>query len=166
MSTIEFEQHVVGLRRQLLWFALSLTRDREAARDLVQDSLLRALTFRERFQDGTNLKAWLFTIMRNTFINGHRRDARKRAMIEQVRATGPAYTVTTAPQNEAGLLRGEIEGGLARLEPTFRQPFLLHHEGYKYEEISDRLAIPLGTVKSRIHEARRRLTHMLSENHA
>lgn len=166
MSTIEFEQHVVGLRRQMLWFALSLTRDREAARDLVQDSMLRALTFREHFQDGTNLKAWLFTIMRNTFINGHRREARKRAVIEQVRSTGPAFAVPGAAHSESGLLRREIEGGLSRLDPAFRHPFLLHHEGYKYEEISDRLAIPLGTVKSRIHEARRRLTRMLSENRA
>ena len=161
-----FKTDLLGSIPSLRAFAVSLTQNADKADDLVQETLVKAWDKHESFQPGTNLKAWLFTIMRNTFINGHRRDARKRAVIEQVRATGPAYAVTTAPQNEAGLLRREIEGGLARLDPAFRHPFLLHHEGYKYEEISDQLAIPLGTVKSRIHEARRRLTHMLSENHA
>lgn len=166
MSTIEFEQQLIGLRKQLLWFALSLTRDRSAARDLVQDSMLRALTFRESFQDGTNFKAWLFTIMKNTFINGHRREMRKRALIEQAWGSVAANAAPAGGRTEGALLKREIEGGLARLDPAFKHPFLMHHEGYKYEEISAHLSIPLGTVKSRIHEARRRLMSMLSEGHA
>jgi RNA polymerase sigma-70 factor (ECF subfamily) len=69
MSTLEFQQQLVGLRQQLYYFALSLTKDRDNALDLLQESILRALTYRDKYRDNTNFKAWLYTIMKNTFIN-------------------------------------------------------------------------------------------------
>ena len=164
MSTYEFQQHLVSLRQQLYYFALSLTRDRDSAQDLLQESMLRALTYREKFQDNTNFKAWLYTIMKNTFINGHRHGKRTRAVMDRMVERQSEVKMYRATSNaEGSLLQREIQSGLDRLSPTFREPFMRHQEGFKYEEIAQEMAIPLGTVKSRIHEARNRLMRMLEE---
>lgn len=164
MSTIEFQQHLIGLRQQLYYFALSLTKDREDAQDLVQESTLRALTYRDRYQDNTNFRAWLYTIMKNTFINNHRRSKRTKSLMDSVeRERSVVRQVRTSASSESTLVRSELESSLQRLESSFRQPFLLHHEGFKYHEIADQLGIPIGTVKSRIHQARQRLMGMLTD---
>ncbi|MBL7964529.1 MAG: RNA polymerase sigma factor [Flavobacteriales bacterium] len=164
MSTLEFNQHVIGMRHQLFYFALSLTRDRDDAHDLVQESLLKAFTNRDKFQVNTNLKAWLYTIVKNSFINGHRRIKRARSFMERLEHDGQEARTTRAPQSaEASVKLAEIERGLDSLSPTFRDPFTMHHEGYKYHEISERLGIPIGTVKSRIHQARHLLKEMLTD---
>ncbi len=166
MSTYEFQQHLVSLRHQLYYFALSLTRDRDTAQDLLQESLLRALTYREKFQDNTNFKAWLYTIMRNTFINDHRRGKRTNALMDRVEHDHLlTMRVETAASTERTVKQREIDQSLARLEDAFREPFRMHHDGFKYHEIADRLGIPIGTVKSRIHQARHRLMDMLSDKH-
>jgi RNA polymerase sigma-70 factor (ECF subfamily) len=166
MSTYEFQQRLVSLRQQLYYFALSLTRNRESAQDLVQESLLRALIYREKFQDNTNFKAWLCTIMKNTFINDHRRSKRTDALMERMGNEHlRASRVETTSSTESSVKLREIHSSLARLEDVFRQPFRLHHDGFKYHEIADRLGIPIGTVKSRIHQARHRLADMLSDKH-
>lgn len=166
MSTYEFQQHLVGLRQQLYYFALSLTKDRENAQDLLQESMLRALTNRDKFQDNTNFKAWLCTIMKNTFINEHRRGKRTGALMERMETerTGPHRVETTTSPESSVKLR-EIDNSLSRLDDTFREPFRMHHDGFKYHEIADQLGIPIGTVKSRIHQARHRLMDMLSDKH-
>jgi len=164
MSTLEFQHQLLGFRQQLYYFALSLTKDRDNAMDLVQDSLMRALTYREKFQDNTNFKAWLYTIMKNTFINGHRRNKRSRAIMETVEHVREAAGRAQVPNSTDGLVRmGEIQRSLDRLHPAFREPFTMHHEGYKYHEIADHLSIPVGTVKSRIFQARQRLMGMLTD---
>lgn len=167
MSIFEFNQHLLGLRQSLFYFALSLTRDRDEAKDLLQESLLRALTYREKFRDNTNFKAWLYTIMRNTFINQHRRGKRTDALMERVEHDrAQAHRVETPASTESSITMHEIQTGLARLDNSFREPFQLHHDGYKYHEIAQRLGIPLGTVKSRIHQARHRLMDILSDKNA
>ncbi len=164
MSVFEFDRLLLDLRRPLYWFALSLTKDRDAAQDLLQDSMLRALTFRDKFQDGTNFKAWLFTIMKNTFINGHRHGKRTRAVMDRMVDRQLEVRTHRASSNaEGSLLQREIQTGLDRLSPTFREPFMRHQAGFKYEEIAQEMSIPLGTVKSRIHEARSRLMRMLEQ---
>lgn len=165
MSILEFNQHLVSLRSQLYYFALGLTKDRDDAQDLVQESILRALSYRNLFRDSTNFKAWIYTIVRNTFINGHRRLTRKRAIIQVgeqdlSRSTWQSQATTT----ENLVVRSELERSLDRLTEEFRIPFLMHHEGFKYHEIAERMRIPVGTVKSRIHQARQRLQAMLTEN--
>lgn len=167
MSTIEFQQHLVSLRQQLYWFALSLTRDRENAQDLVQESMLRALTYREKYQDNTNFKAWLYTIMKNAFINHHRRDKRTNLLMDRVEnQQAHVRMVETPASTESTMKMSEITTSLTRLDGAFREPFQMHHDGFKYQEIADKLGIPIGTVKSRIHHARHRLMDMLSDKYS
>ena len=162
MSTRDFNQHLVALRQPLYYFALSLTHDRDNADDLMQESMLRALTYSDKFHDNTNFKAWLYTIMKNTFINGHRRNKRTDRVLNHVeRVRERASLVETPATSEANVRMREIQGALGKLDDIFRKPFQLHHDGYKYNEIADRLSIPVGTVKSRIHQARHRLMGML-----
>ena len=164
MSTIEFQQQLVGLRQQLFFFALSLTKDRDNALDLVQESLARALLYRDKFRDNTNFKAWLYTIVKNHFINGHRRNKRTLALMENMgHGSVGASSAHAATGTDGRIQMAEIERSLERLAPTFRTPFIMHHEGYKYNEIAAQLAIPIGTVKSRIFEARSRLKRMLTD---
>jgi len=164
MSNLEFQQQLIALRQPLYYFALGLTKDRDNALDLLQDSMMRALTFRNKFQDNTNFKAWVYTIMKNTFINGHRRAKRTKALMDSVeRTNSQAKHVQQQNSPESGVRMAEIQCSLERLDPTFRTPFEMHHSGYKYEEVAEHLGIPIGTVKSRIHQARQRLQDMLSE---
>jgi RNA polymerase sigma-70 factor (ECF subfamily) len=166
MSTLEFNQQLLGLRRQLYYFALSLTKDRDNASDLVQESMLRAITYRDKFRDNTNFKAWVYTIMKNTFINDHRRAKRTHALMTGVdRERDQVRRVETPATSEATIKMAEITRSLERLDDTFRVPFMMHHEGFKYHEIAEHLAIPIGTVKSRIHQARQRLQEMLTDKH-
>ncbi len=164
MSTLEFQQHLVSLRQQLYYFALSLTKDRDDAQDLLQESILRALTYRDKFQDNTNFKAWLYTIMKNTFINDHRRGKRTAALMDRVEQERTVVSKVQMPNSPENLVRmGEIQTSLSKLDSAFREPFTMHHEGYKYHEIADKLGIPIGTVKSRIFQARQRLMGMLTD---
>lgn len=164
MSSLEFQHQLLGFRQQLYYFALSLTKDRDNALDLLQDSMVRAITYREKFQENTNFKAWLYTIMKNTFINGHRRHKRGRAIMDTVEHVREEAGRAQVPNSTDGRVRmAEIQRSLERLDPAFRTPFTMHHEGYKYHEIAEHLAIPVGTVKSRIFQARQRLMGMLSD---
>jgi len=164
MSTLEFQQHLVSLRQQLYYFALSLTKDRDDAQDLLQESILRALTYRDKFQDNTNFKAWLYTIMKNTFINDHRRGKRTAAIMDRVEQERTVVSKVQMPSSPDNLVRmGEIQNSLSKLDNAFREPFTMHHEGYKYHEIAEKLGIPIGTVKSRIFQARQRLMGMLTD---
>ncbi len=164
MSTMEFQQQLVSLRQQLYYFALSLTKDREHAADLLQESLMRALTYRDKFRDNTNFKAWVYTIMKNTFINDHRRGKRTKTLMDSVdRERDEVRRVQQPTSPEATVKMAEIQRSLDRLDVAFREPFTMHHEGYKYHEIADKLGIPIGTVKSRIFQARHRLMEMLTD---
>lgn len=166
MSTLEFNQQLIGLRQQLYYFALSLTKDRDNASDLLQESTLRAMTYREKFRDNTNFKAWMYTIMKNTFINDHRRAKRTRALMDTVdRERDQVRLVQTPASAESTVKMSEIERSLEQLDEAFKLPFLMHHEGHKYHEIAEHMGIPIGTVKSRIHQARQRLMAMLTDKH-
>lgn len=162
---MEFQQQLIGLRQQLYFFALSLTKDRDDALDLLQESQMRALTYRDKFRDNTNFKAWLYTIMKNTFINDHRRSKRTKALMESVERDRTQVSRIQMPNSPDGSVKmAEIQRSLDKLDPAFREPFNMHHEGFKYHEIADHLKIPIGTVKSRIFQARQRLMEMLTDN--
>jgi len=166
MSTLEFNEQLLSLRQQLYYFALGLTKNRENAQDLVQESILRAITFRDKFRDNTNFKAWVYTIVKNTFINGHRRNKRTRVIMDSVeREREQVSRVQTSSTVEANVKRTELERSLGQLDPAFRQPFMMHFEGFKYNEIAAQMSIPVGTVKSRIHQARQRLQESLTDRH-
>lgn len=158
MTTADFNLLISRHTDFLQPYAYSLTSDHEDAKDLYQETLLKALLNREKYQFGTNLKAWLYTIMRNIFINNYRR-SRKYAQIEQQNlADTTLYTTKTANNQGWNNIRmNEIKTAMESLPDVFRLSFELYYTGYKYQEISDLLKEPLGTVKSRIHFARKML---------
>ncbi|GAC1447954.1 MAG: RNA polymerase sigma factor [Chitinophagaceae bacterium] len=140
-------------------FAITLTRDSDAAQDLYQETLYRALANKDKYNVGTNIKAWLYTIMRNIFINNYRRKARQNTIFD---STPNDFLlnqaqVTTANAAESILKLKDIQQAIHHLPDIFRNPFLLYFDGYKYHEIAQMLGEPLGTIKSRIHFARKLL---------
>jgi RNA polymerase sigma-70 factor (ECF subfamily) len=159
MSTIEFNQMLLANAEFLRPFAITLTRDHETAKDLFQETLFRALANKDKYNVGTNIKAWLYTIMRNVFINNYRRKARQNTVLDNTSNEFLLdYNQTTAKNDaEATLQLKEIETSIHQLPDIFKNPFLLYFDGYKYHEIADMLKEPLGTIKSRIHFARKLL---------
>ena len=164
MTAKEFTAEVQHLSDSLKPAALHLTRDQDDAKDLVQETLLKALTNREKFKAGTNLKAWLYTIMRNAFINNYHKITRRSSQADSVEVLGqlPGDPRFTAYNEAAGtFVLQDVREALAQLEADFRQPFLMYFTGYKYLEIAEKLQIPIGTVKNRIHLARKQLKQRL-----
>ena len=153
MSTQEFNALVVNHAEGLRPLAITLTRDHESARDLCQETLYKALAYRQQYQADTNIKAWLYTIMRNIFINEYRRNGRKRQVMDVVKRRQPAF----APSSESSLKLKEIHAAIHHLPTIFKTACLLYLHGYKYHEIAVFLNQPLGTIKSRIHFAKRLL---------
>lgn len=159
MSTLEFNQLLLHNSEFLKPFAITLTRDNESAKDLVQETMYRAVANREKYNFGTNIKAWLYTIMRNIFINDYRRKVKQNVILD---ATPNDYLlnhnqVAVSNPAESRMKLKEIETELHHLPSIFKTPFLLYFEGYKYHEIAGMLEEPLGTIKSRIHFARKLL---------
>jgi len=163
MTAPDFNLMVARHDQILRPYAQALTADPEAARDLTQETLLRALLNSDKYRLGTNLKAWLFTIMRNTFINQYRRQRRMLRVGEpEVLDMINAAQGRTAGNDGYHRLRyREILSAMEQLPTIFRLPFELHYTGYKYAEIAELLQEPLGTVKSRIHCARKSLSARL-----
>lgn len=151
--------HSVSLRLH----ALKFTNDVEDANDLVQDTLVKAIRFYKNFQEGTNIKGWLFVIMRNTFINNYRRIAKTRTLITQTDEISSVNLMHSSTKNQAEgkFIVGDINKALASLPEAYHTPFVKYFEGYKYHEIADMLQIPLGTVKTRIFVAREMLKKYL-----
>ena len=159
MSTIEFYNHFNELDKILNSFAYKLTRDVESARDLFQETAYRALKNKSKFSPGTNFKAWTLTIMKNIFINEYRKRVKENTIFDK---TDNTYFIdssikTKDPMPESGMMYDEIKSAVDSLEKEFRVPFLMHYQGYKYQEIADYMELPLGTVKSRIFFARKEL---------
>jgi len=159
MSTIEFNQMLLINAEFLRPFAITLTRDNETAKDLYQETLFRALANREKYNVGTNIKAWLYTIMRNIFINNYRKRARQNTVLDHTPNEFLIdYNQTTSSNGaEATLQLKEIQASIHQLPDIFKKPFLLYFDGFKYHEIAGMLKEPLGTIKSRIHFARKLL---------
>jgi RNA polymerase sigma-70 factor (ECF subfamily) len=162
MTQIEFSHKFLKLESVLMAFAHSLTKDEEAANDLYQETAYKAFRYREHFHPATNLKAWVMTIMKNTFINHYRRKKRQQTVYDHSDNDFLLNASRTAGnQGEGRITMQEIQGAIDQLEDHLRIPFLMQYQGFQYDEIAEVLAIPLGTVKSRIHFARRRLREQL-----
>ncbi len=155
MSIQEFNSMVINHAEGLKPFAITLTRDKETAADLYQETLYKAFAHREKYQSGTNIKAWLCTIMRNIFINEYRRNERKRIVLDAVQYAGQM----SSPSSKADsfLQLKEIQSAIYNLPVIFKKVCLLYLQGYKYSEIALVLDEPIGTIKSRIHFARKLL---------
>jgi len=165
MTTIQFQNSLTGLENKMYYFALSLTSNTDKAHDLVQETYLRALTYQNKFSSDTNLMAWVYTIMKNTFINDYRRNLKAKSTLES-----PSNRLLISfskddfyPSVDSIHAEKEIYKKIALLEEEFREPFQLFLNGYKYKEIAIKLDLPLGTVKSRIFFTRKKLSKWLSD---
>jgi RNA polymerase sigma-70 factor (ECF subfamily) len=164
MSTVEFNQLLLVNSDFLNPFAITLTRDNESAKDLVQETMYRAIANREKYNAGTNIKAWLYTIMRNIFINNYRKKVKQNVIFDSSPNDFLIDYNQSAISNlaESRLRIKEINAEIFCLPSIFKQPFLLYFDGYKYHEIARILHEPIGTIKSRIHFARRLLKKKIS----
>jgi RNA polymerase sigma-70 factor (ECF subfamily) len=166
MPALDFDKMLIDNSSFLQPFAFSLTRDNETAKDLLQETIYRALANREKYNVGTNIKAWLYTIMRNIFINNYRRNARQQTILD--RSDNDFFLnynqVTIANPAEGDIKLKEVNKAVSELPAIFKNPFMLYCDGYKYHEIADMLEEPLGTIKSRIHFARKLLKSQLERN--
>lgn len=162
---MEFYDELLTYQNPLKYFALKLTADNEDAEDLLQETFLKALKYKDKFQEKTNLKAWLYTIMKNTFINNYRRKVKRKTIMDN---TDDDYFVNSTKQSspispESEYNYKEISKTVNELNDECRIPFKMHNEGYKYKEIAEELEMPIGTVKSRIFLARKKLTEALKD---
>ena len=165
MSTPKFERQLVELQGNLLNFAYILTSNRDDAYDLLQDTTLKALDNENKYMDNTNFKGWVFTIMRNIFINKYRRMVRSETIIDKSEAL---YHLDMAQDSgcaspDGSYAVGEINAAINSFGDEYRVPFSMHVAGYKYSEIAEKMNLPLGTVKSRIYFARQRLQTQLKD---
>lgn len=163
MSVLEFNQMLLNNTEFLKPFAITLTRDTEAAKDLVQETMYRALANKDKYNVGTNIKAWLYTIMRNIFINNYRRKSKQTTIFDSTPNEFLLNINQSAVANDAiaNINLKEVKTAIHNLPDIFRNPFLLYFDGFKYHEIAEMLGEPLGTIKSRIHFARKLLKNQL-----
>ncbi len=165
MTAREFNNNLISLQDNMMKFALSLTADYTRAEDLVQDTFMKAITYKDKFVDYTNLKAWVFTIMKNTFINNYRRSVKQNTIID---GSKDLYFINL-PQDsgfdspEGSYSAHEINRVIDTLEDEFKVPFRMHLQGFKYKEIAEKLDLKIGTVKSRIFFTRKKLMEILSD---
>ena len=173
MASDPFESEALSFLDALYRTALRMTRSEAEAEDLVQETYIRAFRFRAQFTPGTNLKAWLFRILTNTFINEYRRkaarpdtteldDVDESILYRHMREVSPG---SSSPDPEAEVidnaLSSEVKEALEALPEKFRTTLLLDVEGFSYKEIAEMLEIPIGTVMSRLHRGRKILQRRL-----
>ncbi|WP_375562882.1 RNA polymerase sigma factor [Bernardetia sp. OM2101] len=159
MTAFEFGFALQKIAYSLRPFALKLTKDSDEANDLLQETILKAFTNREKFTEGTNLKAWLYTIMKNTFITNYQRLVRRNTFIDTTENLHFLNSSNHVAANGAygDFMMQDVVRAIDRLDDAYKVPFMMHFRGFKYYEIAERLEIPIGTVKNRIHIARKEL---------
>ena len=165
MEKVDFTQGILAMEPDLHRFAYKLTSDRESANDLVQDCVLQALDNHEKFTHAKNLKGWMFTIMRNIFINNYRKTVRDQTFVDQ---TDNLFHLNFSQESGFDSTEGaydlkEIHRVVNALPKDYRVPFAMYVSGFKYREIAEKLGLPLGTVKSRIFFTRQRLQNELKD---
>lgn len=165
MESKTFQAKLIKLQSNMLNFAYILTSNRDDAYDLLQDTTLKVLDNKDKYVDNVNFKGWVFTIMRNLFINNYRKIVRSGTVLD---LTEDLYHLNL-PQNsgyespEGSLASKEITAIIESFEDSYKVPFSMHVAGYKYAEIAEHTGLPLGTVKSRIFFARQRLQCALKD---
>jgi len=165
MTAIQFDRNILSIQKNMYSFAMMLTANRYDAEDLLQETTLRVLDNREKYIDNVNFKGWVLTIMRNIFINNYRKELRSQIIIDQ---TGDFQQMNVTEDSkwnnpEETIALKELKFIINSLNDDLKIPFSMYVDGYKYNEISDKLALPLGTVKSRIFFARRELQRNLNK---
>ena len=165
MGTSKFQNDLMNLQSNMLNFAYMLTSNRDDAYDLLQDTTLKVLDNESKYAENTNFKGWVFTIMRNIFINNYRRTTRAATIID---TTDNLYHLNLSqdsglesPEDSYGA--SEIGAAIESFSDEYRIPFSMHVAGYKYNEIAEHMNLPLGTVKSRIFFARKKLQERFAD---
>lgn len=165
MNTNEsFESRLIALQKNMLNFALTLVPDMDQAKDLVQETMFRALANRDKYYDNINFKGWIFTIMHNLFVNDYRRWLRNHTTPDHTENQFHLNMPHSGQEVSGGTcIIAEINKAINSFSDDYRIPFTMHISGYKYEEIARELNLPLGTVKSRIFFSRKRLQALLKD---
>lgn len=164
MASDTFRDKLLSVQRNLLNFAYTLTANRDDAYDLLQDTTLKALDNEDKYVENVNFKGWVFTIMRNLFINKYRRNVRSAVIID---SSEDLYILNVSQDSgfespEGAISVSEINALISDFAEELRVPFSMYLAGYKYAEIAEQMLLPLGTVKSRIFMARKRLQRSLA----
>ena len=156
---------IVGMESELRHFALKLTADQDSANDLVQDCMLKALDNKEKFVHAQNFKGWMYTIMRNLFINNYRRVTREMSMMDDSYSIGRQnlLEVEDGERFEYAYDLKELHKVINAVPESMRKPFLMYVAGFKYNEIAEKMGLPIGTIKSRLLFVRKRLQKELKE---
>lgn len=159
------ETNLIDLQDNMLNFAMTLTADKDRARELTQETTLKALSNLDKYYNNINFKGWVFTIMNNIFINNYRRMVRSQTIIDQ---TDNLYLLNQSQDSgldspDGSYSYNEISNVINSFSEDYKKPFMMHVSGYKYDEIAEEMNLPLGTVKSRIFFARKRLQLILKD---
>lgn len=160
-----FETLLYAASKSLRYHALKFTQNTEDANDLIQETLYKALKNKSKFTPGTEIKAWLFVILRNTFINKYHRIDKRNKSVDPIEYAYELIGPETTDYNQGitSMNMEQIQKAINKLEEQYKKPFLMHFQGYKYEEIVQELGCPMGTVKNRIHIARKLLMQDLTD---
>ncbi len=165
MISRKFQDKLLALQGNMLNFAFILTSNRDDAYDLLQDTTLKALDNEDKYMENTNFKGWVFTIMRNIFINNYRRAVRCATKVDTTddlyHLNMPQDSGYSSPENTYTM--HEVHDAINEFSADYRVPFSMHLAGYKYAEIAEHMNLPVGTIKSRIYYARQRLRIRLSD---
>lgn len=170
MTQVQFDNNLLALKDQLSYFALSLTANRDEANDLIQETFLKALAFRDKFVTDMNFSGWVFTIMKNSFINNYRRRAKEKELFKNNFLDNYGSTsmiksyYSTESDSGSDYDFNYIRMIINALEDEFKIPLNMFLDGYKYHEIAKYLNIPLGTVKSRIFLSRKKILKILNQD--
>ncbi|MDE5573008.1 MAG: sigma-70 family RNA polymerase sigma factor [Muribaculaceae bacterium] len=165
MTSSVFQSRLLDLQSNLLNFAYMLTSNRDDAYDLLQDTTIKVIESEDKYVDNVNFKGWVFTIMRNIFINNYRKMSRQATVVD---TTEDLYHLNLPQESgfetpEGSFAAKEISDAINSFDDDYRIPFSMHVQGFKYNEIAEKMNLPLGTVKSRIFFARQRLQEMLKD---
>lgn len=165
MNTNYFAAKVLKERDLLETYAMSLTKKQNDSADLVQDTIYRALANEDKFREGTNLRGWLVTIMKNIFINNYRKKSKRNTIFDNTdNHYFLNYKASKQPNTaEVNLLMEHVNRAVRVLNPDFKVPFMMYFNGFKYQEIAEKMELPLGTIKSRIYFARKALKTDLAQ---
>ncbi len=163
MTALEFGYKIDNLTPSLKPYAIKLTKDKDEADDLLQETIFKAYSNRDKFQEGTNLKAWMYTIMRNTFITNYQRMIRRKTFIDTTENNHFINTSSKLENRAVGnFVLNDATSAIDKLKDMYKVPFMMYFKGFKYHEIAEKLEIPIGTVKNRIHIARKELKEVLN----
>ncbi len=166
MTSTEFNNNLEKIESLLFGFAMKLAQNKENAKDLMQETLMRSYKHKDRFTEGTNFKAWVTTIMYNSFVNNYRKKKTRNKVVKPMEDFSYMIANKSVEGNgESAIMMKELKKMVGNLSENYKVPFELMIEGYHYDEIAEKINLPMGTVKSRIFYARKKLQGMVNKKY-